>query len=429
VNHGVIEPDLALTIPLARFREALRTLLAGRAPAVRLRAGRRWAGREIAEIVAGPPATDAAALEIALTERFVAPVASPAVLQARAVLQVGAGALRGQARAWLAHGDGSWARVGRLFLPGPRLRTVRLLEPDDEAAIAEELDAAAGERLSRSIGGLGAAPVRAILRLEVGFVGLGRLGSAILRGLLDGLGVRAVVLVDPDVVERHNCGEGAFFSESDIGHPKVEAWQSRLALSHPLLDVIALRRSAAHREPLEALARCQLIICAADQPGARLAAASVAALHGRMLLDAGVLIPAGNPAAMGADVRLIPPERCLLCCGSVEGEEQGAALLESPDREEEFLRHRDWTHERAGSLFSLNTLTEGIALRMIEDCAAGRIEGPVWCQADFEGGMLRAGPRAVPERSGRPCFCELAGEADAGYAHVLEVLRRRVGMR
>jgi len=416
-------PDL--TIPLSLFRAAVRALLSGLQETARLRAGRRFRGSEIVEVVAGSGDATGPAVEIRLAERFIAPVASPQALHTDAILQIGAGSRRGQARAWMAALHGLWTPVSSLYLPGPRLRMIRLLDADGEAMIAEELDAATSERLSRTIGGLGQATVRAILRLRVGFVGAGRLSSAILSGLIHGLGVRGVVLVDPDQVEAHNCGEGSFFSESDLGLPKVEAWQNRLALSHPLLDVAAVHRSAAHHEGLEALSGCHLIVSAPDQPGARLAAAAIAVLHGRMLLDAGVLIPAGNPAGMGSDVRLIPPERCLLCCGGVDGEEQGAELLASPDRELDFLSHRVWRTERAGSLYSLNTLTEGIALRMLEDYAAGRIEGPAWCQADYRDGMLTAAPRAIPLRDGSPCFCEIGGLADAGYARILAILRAR----
>ncbi|NLF14564.1 MAG: hypothetical protein GX597_22470, partial [Anaerolineaceae bacterium] len=70
------------------------------------------------------------------------------------------------------------------------------------------------ERWSRTMGALGRQAWRRLTRLQVAIVGLGRTGSAVAVTLAR-LGVRRVLLVDPDTVERHNLGEMDGVDEQD----------------------------------------------------------------------------------------------------------------------------------------------------------------------------------------------------------------------
>jgi hypothetical protein len=134
---------------------------------------------------------------------------------------------------------------------------------------------------------------------------------------------------------------------------------------------------------------------------------------------------------MGADVRLITPERCLLCLGGVADEAQGLRLLESPDEEERFMACRDWQQERPGSLASLNMTATAIALRMLEDLVAGRIQASLWCHIEFQANGEQQVAYPTPQRPSAPqcCACGISGWGDAGLGHFTDILRRRQQMQ
>jgi molybdopterin/thiamine biosynthesis adenylyltransferase len=274
-------------------------------------------------------------------------------------------------------------------------------------------------RRSRTIGALGEEAFRRLVRLRVGFVGIGRLGGDILFRLAETAGLRRAVLVDPDHVELHNTGESLFYDEASIGQLKVHAVENWLALHQPQVEVAAIAGSVTQGKAIDELKRCDVIVSAADHPAARLAAGAVAAAYGRILLDVGTLVSARN--SLAADVRLILPERCLLCYGGVSGEATGRMVIASPDKES---APRDWRQERAGSLDSLNDLAACAARRLLERCIAGVQRQSAWLQFDETDEFpLRLNEPKPP--SERECFCSIAGWGDAGIPRVLEVLSKR----
>jgi hypothetical protein len=170
-----------------------------------------------------------------------------------------------------------------------------------------------------------------------------------------------------------------------------------------------------------------VIFSAADNAGARLGAAAIAAAYGIPLIDIGTAIQRTGPTTMGADVRLVlPGQRCLLDFGNVVNPEDGLRILESPDEEDWFMALRDWRQERPGSLASLNTVAVGVGLRLFENLVAQRISTSLWCQLGFmtDGTMQVSYPN--PEPPGRElCACGIAGWGDAGLQHFTAILRRR----
>jgi hypothetical protein len=86
--------------------------------------------------------------------------------------------------------------------------------------------------------------------------------------------------------------------------------------------------------------------------------------------------------------------------------------------EERFQAHRDWRRERAGSLRSLTQVAAGLALRLLEDFLAGRVERSVWLRLEYEEDGL---PQLRAQHAQRtvPCLlCAATGGGDDGIAAV-----------
>jgi hypothetical protein len=251
------------------------------------------------------------------------------------------------------------------------------------------------------------------------------------------LGVEAVTLVDPDVVEPGNLGEMDGVTEADVAHPKVAVLAEALRALTPGaagVSIDPVGASVTSLRALLALKPCDVLINCTDHDGARLAAGILAALYHKVFLDIGTgifLEDSRQPPAfrirhsefrirrMGADVRLIlPGSGCLLCVGGLANEAQAQELLSSADAERTFHAQRDWRQERAGSLRSLNQLAAALGLRLLEDLVGERVRGSAWLRVEFgEDGLPQL--RALHSlQTGHCLLCALAGSGDAGIARV-----------
>lgn len=68
---------------------------------------------------------------------------------------------------------------------------------------------------------------------------------------------------------------------------------------------------------------------------------------------------------MGADVRLVLPGQCLLCCGGLRHPAAARQALVSAEAARTLYAQRDWRRERTGSLASLNLTAVGRALQLL----------------------------------------------------------------
>ena len=319
-----------LTFPRHLLQQRLRELWLGQRPWLDCPAGLSWCSDgPLMEIVAArQPAPGGFIIRLSFAVGFAAPKPAEIPPTCVVLVQIGRERLSGRAGAWIKTGPDEWEPMRVLNLPGPGMHSVRLAivsvdqtRNPEENSRDGELDA---DRWSRTIGALGAETYRRAAGLRIGFVGLGRLGSVLLRDQVR-FGIRRLVVADPDKVEPHNVGEGAF-ELAEVGHLKVHAWENRLAVSSPQTEVIAVPDSVTHARAVEALKACDVLFSSPDQPGARLAAGAIAVAYARPLIDVGTQIHWAGPTTMGIDIRLVTPERCLLCCGGVRGEDVGRAF-------------------------------------------------------------------------------------------------------
>jgi hypothetical protein len=333
-----------------------------------------------------------------------------------AALALGIGPAEGHLAA-MAQGDDRAVPVERVSLLGPRWV---LLEPPARSKVPVTVG---GRPLSleaiwsRTIGALGESSWRRLCDLAVAVVGCGRTGSLMTAALVR-LGVRRLLLVDEDQVEPHNLGEMAWLGRQDLGRRKavaVAVASQRQSLRSDLA-IEAVEASVLSVRALRALQEADLLVCAVDNPAARLYTACLAVLYLRPLLDLGTGIlagPARRGPVIGADVRLVLPGRCLLDWGGVAGWQAARErLLRGQWRSA--AGPEDWRRQRQGSLASLNGLAVSLGLRCLEELVRGRLEDSVWLHVegndDGVPGMERRRPAGAPECR----LCRWSGCGDAG---------------
>jgi len=284
---------------------------------------------------------------------------------------------------------------------------------------------------SRTIGALGDSVWRRMTALRFAIVGCGRSGSLMAQALAR-FGVRALAMIDPDRLETHNLGEMECVSTTDIGQNKALAVARSLQRysNVPRSDVVAIPESVFSLSSLGALKLSDMVVCCTDNPASRIATDFIAKLYLKPLLDVGTgVLPGQSGNRIGADIRFVLPERCLLCVGGVAG--LGHA------REELFLELEagsrrptpNWQQQRAGSLRSLNQIATGYGLRLLEEFMQGRLQSSAWLQLDTNDTGLPVVIHAVPPVRDSCALCSVGGQGDSGIdllRTVLESDRQRL---
>ncbi len=114
-------------------------------------------------------------------------------------------------------------------------------------------------------------PVRAveamtrIQQLVVGIVGCGGIGSATAY-LLAGMGVRKLVLIDPDRIEEGNLARQVLYTLDDVGRPKVSVLSDALTSRFRNMQVRAIVGSGQDQAARKWLERTDCVVCGGDDP-------------------------------------------------------------------------------------------------------------------------------------------------------------------
>ncbi|MGA2796268.1 MAG: ThiF family adenylyltransferase [Thermoguttaceae bacterium] len=325
----------------------------------------------------------------------------------------------------IVRGDSGVEPIDRLKLVGPGMHILH--HPWRQSLpIKTAKESLITERWSRTIGALGVDVFQRLRRLRYGIIGLGRTGSDIALGLRTAWGASRLTLIDPDIVEEHNLGESVGLCPKDIGLPKVQVIARHLRSSEfPSLRLKLCRESITHRKIFWAAQGCDILVGCVDHDSARLAANILAALFYKPYLDiaTGVQSLDGN-RRMGADIRLmIPGEACVLCLGGLADSVAARRVLSSANAEQAFYIHRDWRHERAGSLRSLNHLAASLAMRLLEDFVGERVTSSIWLHVEYDpDGRLSLWQRPPTLTEHCPLCGELAGMGTSGMAQATALL-------
>lgn len=281
------------------------------------------------------------------------------------------------------------------------------------------------ERWSRTIGAFGGEDTwRRFIELKMTVVGVGRTGSLVAHALA-AIGVRNLMLLDPDLVELHNVGESDAMRVRDVGMPKAVAVAHHLRCAFPVRNRIVngIHGSVWDDRGIDIAKHSDVIFSCVDRDAARLATALIATTHHRVLVDigTGVLLEdvdanqsRDRRARMGADVRVIlPGEGCLLCRGGLVDYDGAVRELAGAADTSAQSRDRGAFGRRRGSLRSLNTVAVGAALRLLEAVVAGDGHGG-WMRLDDDGtGRFHVNYPEPPDGRVDCPLCQRAGLGDA----------------
>jgi hypothetical protein len=394
-----MQPKRRLVVPGAVLQQALRALERSQADwtacaieRVRRADGEDWLTHGLANGAALPNP----ALILARTPVLPAALDLPA-----AVLYVARGA---PPRAYWLDADGRCHPMGLLLL-SPGLPEVGALP---------ERSYAAEERWSRIAGALGDYAWRRLCQLHYLIIGCGRNGSLLAHALVR-MGARRLSLIDPDTVELANL-DGDGYLPDHITRPKADALAESLRAVNPTIEAQPLAYSVSDSRILPAAREADVLITAVDDDGARWAAAHLAVLYLKPLLDVGtgVLTTESGEPLLGADIRwIVPGEGCLLCMGGVANLQQVEVVRQGLYAEQQYRAQRHWRRERLGSLRSLNMMATGLALRMLEDYLAMRLPTSRWLRLVYQDAMPQLQTPAY-NTPNRECLCvQLGGSHSA----------------
>jgi hypothetical protein len=394
-----VPPKRRLVVPGAVLQQALRVLERSQADwtacaieRVRRADGEDWLTHGLANGAALPNP----ALILARTPVLPAALDLPA-----AVLYIARGA---PPRAYWLDADGQCHPMGLLLL-SPGL---------PEVGAPTEHPYAAEERWSRIAGALGDYAWRRLCRLHYLIVGCGRNGSLLSHALVR-TGARRLTLVDPDTTELCNL-DGDGYLPDRITRPKADALAESLRAVNPTIEAQPLAYSVSDSRILPAAREADVLITAVDDDGARWAAAHLAVLYLKPMLDVGtgVLTTESGEPLLGADIRwIVPGEGCLLCTGGVANPQQVEVVRQGLYAEQQHRAQRHWQRERLGSLRSLNMIATGLALRMLEDYLAMRLPTSRWLRLVCQDAMPQLQTPAY-NTPNRECLCvQLGGSHSA----------------
>jgi molybdopterin/thiamine biosynthesis adenylyltransferase len=161
---------------------------------------------------------------------------------------------------------------------------------------------------------------RALARLSVGVVGASGTGSPVLQ-LLELLGVRRFVIVDPDLVDDVNLNRIAYATPADVGSPKTTVGRRFLKSRSPRAEVIEVTGEVQSPTALDALRGVDVLFGCVDNDGARLVLNELALAYRIPYLDVatGLEIEEGRLRDAGGRVAVVVPGGpCLSCMGLID---------------------------------------------------------------------------------------------------------------
>ncbi|MCA9360055.1 ThiF family adenylyltransferase [Candidatus Nomurabacteria bacterium] len=214
-----------------------------------------------------------------------------------------------------------------------------------------------------------------IMRLKIGVIGLGSVGSAVAE-MLARMGVQDITLIDHDYIERHNLDRHLQASQADIGKRKVAVVADKLSKvsTSDSFSVKALPNSVCENEGYLAALDCDLLFSCVDRPWPRHVLNSIAYWHLIPVIDGGIGITKTKEHRLqSADwkAHAVGPEKiCLLCMDQYDTDEvtlERQGMLDDPEYIESLPDDHALKRNENVIPFSLNLASLQIfhALRMM----------------------------------------------------------------
>lgn len=187
----------------------------------------------------------------------------------------------------------------------------------------------------RNVRAFGGAIQQTLGDLRVGIVGCGGTGSVVAEQLVR-LGVRYLVLIDPDELSESNLTRVYGSGASDVGQPKVQVLASHLFGINPELRCDTVQSMLTLESAARRLIGSDVVFGCTDDNAGRLVLSRLATYLLTAVIDCGVLLSSDAGGQLtGIDGRvtiLSPGQACLVCRGRIDLARAGAELLTPAER-------------------------------------------------------------------------------------------------
>jgi molybdopterin/thiamine biosynthesis adenylyltransferase len=218
---------------------------------------------------------------------------------------------------------------------------------------------------------------KAIQKLTVGIVGGGGIGSMVLV-LIVWLGVKRIIIIDPDVVELSNLNRLAGATLQDVLKkiPKVLILARYAAKINPKIKVIPIQKSILDKKAQRCLKACDVIFGCTDNQSSRWVLNKFSVEHLIPYFDTGTGIqadPRQNIEHAGGQVRVvIPGMGCLNCIDGINIATAQQEMLPEPDRQVALqLGYIAGADVSAPAVASLNSVIASLAVTEFMAFATG----------------------------------------------------------
>jgi molybdopterin/thiamine biosynthesis adenylyltransferase len=223
--------------------------------------------------------------------------------------------------------------TGLIETPEQRFAIRRLVETGDRFRLTDSYNTP-GSTLpaiyDRQVRAFGAEVQQTLGHLRVAVVGCGGTGSAVCEQLVR-LGVRDILLIDPDIVTESNLTRLYGSRASDVGQAKVNVVRRHLTDIAPSIRCRVIQGSITTLETAKHLVDCDIVYGCTDDNAGRLVLSRLATYLMTLVIDCGVLLSSDADGELtGIDGRvtvLSPNSACLLCRGRIDLRRAAAELL------------------------------------------------------------------------------------------------------
>ncbi len=218
------------------------------------------------------------------------------------------------------------ARIERLWQVGDRWRLLRAAD-SSQPQVSFLFD--------RSVRAFGTSVQQTLNDLAIGIVGCGGTGSAVAEQAVR-LGVRHLVLVDPEETSESNLTRLYGSIASDVGKPKVEVLGRHLTAIAPDLQCEQVRSMVTLEDAARRLIGCDVVFGCTDDNAGRLVLSRMASYLLLPVVDCGVVLSSGEKERLiGIDGRvtiLAPGQACLVCRDRIDLARASAEMLTPDER-------------------------------------------------------------------------------------------------
>lgn len=203
--------------------------------------------------------------------------------------------------------DGNSALIDRLFVVGSRFS----LHLNKDVAVTP-----LPEIFDRNIRAFGGDLQRVLGELRVAVIGCGGTGSSVAEQLVR-LGLRHLVLVDPDMVSISNITRVYGSTAADIDRPKVHVLADHLVRIAPDLDVQTMKSMILIESTAQALKTADIVFGCTDDNAGRLVLSRLSTFMMIPVIDCGVILTSNPDQELdgihGRVTVLHPGAACLMC--------------------------------------------------------------------------------------------------------------------